>query len=76
MTDEKIFEGNMSGYGENWEKAVKPDLDSMDWSKISKVRLVDLDYPLPKRSKVQPILDKKLDEKISRRPKNVHIPDG
>lgn len=61
----------MSGYGENWENAIKPELDNLEWSKISKVRSVDLDYPLPKKPKILPICEKMLE-----RPKNVHIPDG
>ena len=47
---------------------------SIDWSKIDKVRQVDLDTPLPKKA----ILDASIDNQISdnKRRKNVYIPDG
>ena len=70
-------EGNMAGYGENWESLVRPDLANLDWSKIAKIRSVDLDSPMPKRSKmIQPFDEKKLGKKLKKRPTNIFVPDG
>jgi hypothetical protein len=70
-------EGNMAGYGENWESLVRPDLADLDWSKLGKIRSVDLDSPLPKRSKmIQPFDENRLSKKSRKRPTNIFVPDG
>ena len=70
-------DGNMSGYGDNWEATVRPDLSKLDWNKIGKIRNVDLDGPLPKRpKKLRPFDEKTVDPKMLKRPKNIFVPDG
>ncbi len=71
---------NMSNYGADWVKLVQTaNVDSFDWANIDKVRQIDLDTPLPKRSTLisseQPILD---DNKIAevKRKRKVYISDG
>jgi hypothetical protein len=70
-------DGNMAGYGDNWETAVRPDTAKLDWNKIGKIRNVDLDGPLPKRSKkIRPFDEKMVEQKFLKRPKNIFVPDG
>ena len=70
-------DGNMSAYGDNWPATVRPDTSNLDWNKISKVRNVDLDGPLPKRSKkIRPFEEKLVEPKFLKRPKNIFVPDG
>jgi hypothetical protein len=52
-------DGNMAAYGDHWEATVRPDLSKLDWAKIGKVRAVDLDGPLPKRSRPPRPFDEK-----------------
>lgn len=68
---------NMSVYGPHWPKCLQGlHLEHLDWSKIDKVRQIDLDMPLPKKSDL--ITKKDGDNQLSevKRRRNVYIPDG
>ena len=72
----------MGTYGPHWSKCLQQglNLETLDWSKIDKVRQIDLDTPLPKISSL--ITDKTApfagDNQLSevKRRRNVYIPDG
>ena len=75
-----LAQNNMANYGPQWPKRLQNlQIETLDWSKIDKVRQIDLDTPLPKRSNlVLEGVDGHDDNQLSevKRRRNVYIPDG
>lgn len=73
-----LAKGNMASFGTNWAQSLLTlNVDRLDWSKIDKVRQIDLDCPMPKRAILNQVLpnDNQLLSDLKRR-RNVFIPDG
>ena len=70
---------NMAIYGANWPQTLQNiQIEALDWSKIDKVRQIDLDTPLPKKSNlITEISQGQDDNQLSevKRRRNVYIPD-
>ena len=64
-------EGNMAVYGK-WTNSLKVNLSQMDWEKISSVKSMELECPVPKKAKMSIPDDNQLSEQ--KRIKNMYDP--
>ena len=66
-------DGNMTSYGD-WQAALKASLHELDWEQITNVKALQLDSPMPKKARVEPLSQSQL-QRQRKRIKNVFVPD-